>query len=153
MATLYDWLLFGHVLGAMVWLGGLATLTLFGTQVRRSGDAAAVGRFVGSLRVIGPVLLTPAVVLVFVFGVWMVGDSAAWDLGQRWVRLALGLFVLAFVIGAAFQSRTAVLAQCAVDANDDREAVHQLRRWSWGMLVILILLLLITWDMVFKPGV
>ena len=26
-------------------------------------------------------------------------------------------------------------------------------RWSWGMCLIPLLLLLVTWDMVFKPGV
>jgi uncharacterized membrane protein len=83
----------------------------------------------------------------------MVGDSAAWDLGQRWVRIALVLFAVAFLIGAVFQSRTAILAQRAVASSDYGEAARQLRRWSWGMGVILVLLLAIAWDMLFKPGV
>jgi uncharacterized membrane protein len=153
IADLYEWLLFGHIVGAMVWVGGLATLTLLSMQVRRSGEPDAIGRFVRSLRSIGPALLAPAVVLVLVLGVWMVGDSAAWDLGQRWVRIALILFAVAFLIGAVFQSRTAILAQRAVASSDHAEAAHQLRRWSWGMGVILVLLLVIAWDMVFKPGV
>jgi hypothetical protein len=33
------------------------------------------------------------------------------------------------------------------------EAARQLRRWLWGMGVILVLLLTIAWEMVFKPGV
>jgi len=38
-------------------------------------------------------------------------------------------------------------------AGDDAEAARQLRRWSWGMRLILFLLLVVTWDMVFKPGI
>jgi uncharacterized membrane protein len=151
-ADLYEWLLFGHIVGAMVWVGGLATLTLLSMQVRRSGEPDAIRRFVGSLRSIGPVLMAPAVVLVFVLGVWMVSNSVEWDLGQRWVRIGLVLFAVAFLIGAVFQSRTAILAQRAVASSDYSEAARQLRRWSWGMGVILVLLLAVAWDMVFKPG-
>jgi len=152
IADLYDWLLFGHIVGAMVWVGSLATLTVLSMQVRRSGEPEAIGRFVRGLRSIGPALLAPAVVLVFVLGVWMVSDSAEWALGQRWVRIALILFAVAFLIGAFFQSRTAILAQRGVSSSDYGEAARQLRRWSWGMGAILVLLLVIAWDMVFKPG-
>jgi hypothetical protein len=37
-------------------------------------------------------------------------------------------------------------------AGDDREAARRLGRWSWGSRVILLLLVVATWDMVFKPG-
>jgi hypothetical protein len=83
----------------------------------------------------------------------MVVDDDAWGFGQAWVRLALALLAAAFVVGAVFQSRAAILAQRAVTAGDHGEATRQLRRWSWGMRLILLLLLVVTWDMVFKPGV
>ena len=62
------------------------------------------------------------------------------------------LFGGAFVVGAAFQSRSAIDAQRAAEAGDNQEAARQLRRWSWGMRVILVLLVVAAWDMVFKPG-
>jgi hypothetical protein len=36
-------------------------------------------------------------------------------------------------------------------AGDHGEAARQLRRWAWGMRLILALLVVITWDMVAKP--
>ena len=45
-----------------------------------------------------------------------------------------------------------IRAQRASEAGDGAEAARDLRRWSWGILVILLLLLVATWDMVFKPG-
>jgi hypothetical protein len=56
------------------------------------------------------------------------------------------------VIGAVFLSRAAMGAQRAVDAGDDTKAAEQLRRWSLGIGLILLLLVVATWAMVFKPG-
>ena len=50
----------------------------------------------------------PAVILVLVFGIWMVLAFSAWRFTQRWILLALGAFVLAFVIGAVYLSRIAL---------------------------------------------
>jgi uncharacterized membrane protein len=152
IAELTDWLLFLHLLAAIVWLGGLVMLGLLATLVLRSRDGDAVTRFVGSLRVIGPVVLAPAMVALLGFGIWMVAHDEAWDFGQTWILLALALFAGAFLIGAVFQSRTAIGAQRAADAGDHGEAARQLRRWSWGTRLILLLLVVASWDMVFKPG-
>jgi uncharacterized membrane protein len=150
--TLYDWLLFGHVVAAMVWVGGIAVLNVLAAQILRSGEPDAVSRVTGSLRVIGPVVLAPSVVALLAFGIWLVVDSEAWDFGQGWVRLGLALFAGAFVVGAVFQSRSAIAAQRAAAAGDAGEAARQLSRWAWGMRLILVLLLVATWDMVAKPG-
>jgi uncharacterized membrane protein len=152
VASLYDWLLLLHILAAMVWLGGLVTLSLLATLVLRSREDDSIGRFVASLRVIGPAALAPAMVAVLGFGIWMVIRSDAWDFGRTWVVLALALFAASFVVGAVFQSRTAIGAQRAVEAGDHGEAARQLRRWSWGMRLIHVLLVVVTWDMVIKPG-
>jgi uncharacterized membrane protein len=153
MGDLYSWLLLGHVLGAMVWLGGLVALAIFGIRARRSGDDDTIARFVGSLRVIGPAMLAPSAGLVVALGLGMVFDSAAWDFGQMWIRLALGVLVAAVLIGAAYLSRVGTAAGRAVQSRDHAEAARQLQRWSWGIGAVLLLLLVATWDMVFKPGV
>ena len=151
-ATLYDWLLFLHIVAAMVWVGGVVVLNVLATHVLRSGDPDAVARFTASLGVIGPFTLAPAVVALLALGIAMVADSDAWAFGQTWIVLGLGLFAAASVVGAAFQSRAAIGAQRAASAGEAGEAARQLARWSWGMRLILVLLLVTTWDMVFKPG-
>jgi len=153
MGDLYDWLLFGHTLGAMVWLGGLAALATLGIRARRSRDDGTIARFVGSLRVVGPAMLAPSAGLVVALGLGMVFDSAAWEFGQTWIQLALGLLVAAVIVGAAYLSRVGIAAERAVQAGDHAEAARQLQRWSWGIGAVLLLLLVATWDMVFKPGV
>ena len=148
LASLYEWLMFVHVLAAMVWLGGLVALLAFGRRTLSEADPGAVARFVGSLRVVGPAFLAPAAGLVLALGIWMVLDSDAWDFGQLWVQLGLGLFAAAFLVGAVWQSRTAL----AATRSDDAEARRQLRRWLWGYGLIVLLLVVAVWDMTTKPG-
>jgi uncharacterized membrane protein len=119
---LYDWLLFGHIVAAMAWVGGGLVLGVLSVQGVREGEPCAVERFVGNLRVIGPRVLAPSTVAVVGLGVWMVLDSAAWDFGQLWVLLALGLFGGAAMIGAAHQSRAALGARRALEHGDEHEA-------------------------------
>ena len=46
----------------------------------------------------------------------------------------------------------ALHADRAARRGDAAEAARQLRRWTWGMGAIALLLVAATWDMVFKPG-
>jgi uncharacterized membrane protein len=150
--TLYDWLLFLHVLAAMIWVGGGVVLAVIAAGVLRDPDAGAIARFTGSLRLVGPLTLAPATVAVLGLGIGLVVDSDAWDFGQRWVQFGLGLFTGAFLIGALYQSRAALAASRAAGRDDDAEARRQLRRWSWGYRLIVLLLIAATWDMTTKPG-
>jgi uncharacterized membrane protein len=152
LASLHDWLLFLHVLAAMVWIGGLVALAVLGANAVRRGEPDGVARFVSSLRVVGPFVLSPSSVLVLGIGIWLVLDSAAWDFGQTWIWLALALLAAAVLVGAVFLSRAALGAERAIEAGDHAAARRQLSRWSWGIRLILLLLVIATWDMVFKPG-
>jgi putative membrane protein len=149
--SLYDWLLFLHILAASVWLGGLIMISLLATLVLRSRDPELVKRFIGSTRIAGAAF-GPSMLAVLGFGIWMVVDSPAWDFGQAWVIAALGLFAAAFAIGVAFQARAAIGAQRAAEGGDHDEASRQLRRWAWGMEAIVVILVVAVWDMVAKPG-
>jgi uncharacterized membrane protein len=150
LAALYDWLVLAHVLAAMVWLGALVILGAFAVEILRAGDEQGVGRFLGSLRRIGPLALAPAPLTLIAAGLAMVADR--WDFGQTWIVIALAVFAAAFLIGAAHQSRAAILAERAARRGDHAEAARLLRRWAWGMAAIVALLVIATWDMVFKPG-
>ncbi len=150
--SLYDWLLFGHIVAAMVWVGGAVMIGALAARVLWTRDVASVDRFLGELGAIGPRLLAPATAAVVGLGVWLVLESAAWDFGQLWVRLALGLLAAAVVIGPAVAGRAAVLARRALARSDSDEALRQFTRWCGGYLLVVALLVAVTWDMVAKPG-
>jgi uncharacterized membrane protein len=149
---LYEWLLFLHILAVALWLGGLVVVSVLATLVLRSRDLELVGRFTGSLRIVGPTVLGPSMLAVLAFGIWLVIRSDAWNFGQAWVIAGLSLFAAAFLIGVAFQARSAIGAQRAAERGDEDEALRQLRSWIWGMRVIALLLVVAAWDMVAKPG-
>jgi len=150
IAALYDWLLLLHVLAAMLWLGGIAVVGAFAVRVLRTHEPGATAGFLGTLRVIGPLVLAPGPVILLGMGIWMVAEQ--WEFDQTWVSVGFALFFVAFLIGALHQSRAAIAAERASKAGNDAAALSHLRRWAYGMAVILVLLVVATWDMVFKPG-
>jgi uncharacterized membrane protein len=151
-ASFDDWLHLLHIVASMVWVGGVITLAALAVQLVRAGESEPVARFLGSLRIVGPAVLAPGPLVLLVTGIWSVTRSDAWAFGQTWVWLALVLLGAAFVFGAAVQSRVAINAQRAAAAGEQDEAARLLGRWALGSLLILVLLLVATWDMVFKPG-
>lgn len=147
--TLHPWLLLGHILAGMIWLGGGMMLVFVACRARASADPAAIPDFGRSLSYLGPRALAPAVIGVLVFGVALVVDGGG-DFGQAWVLIALGLFVLAFLIGAVYLSQVGRQLERS-GAGDPATARRLLDRWLAGYGVVLVLLVLSLADMVFKP--
>lgn len=149
--TLYDGLLFVHILAAITWIGGGLLLSLLGLRARRS--EAAAGVFADLLPVAGLRLFMPAVVLIPVTGVWMVLADSEWSFRQTWVKIALGLFAAAFLLGAIYLSRLGMAIGRGAGPGTDRAALPALiNRWLAAYVVVLLVLLLAVADMVFKPG-
>lgn len=149
--TLQTWLLFGHILSAVVWVGGGLMLSVLGS--RASSDASAIAEFARTLAYAGPRVLGPGSMGTLVFGVALVITSDSWDFSQPWVGIGLSLFALAFLIGAVFLSRIGLQLQRTVSEKepDPTEGRRLLERWVFGYRLVLVTLLLAVWDMVFKP--
>jgi uncharacterized membrane protein len=149
-----SWLVLVHILSAMVWIGGGVVLMVIGIRVRSDPDANAFAQFARLLPYVGLRVLMPAVLLVLITGIWMVLTSAAWKISQLWVLLALGLFAVAFLIGAIYLSRIGLqLARMAGGTGTTTaQAASVLDRWLVGYAAVLVVLLVAVWDMVFKPG-
>jgi uncharacterized membrane protein len=99
--TLYDVLLFVHIVAVSVWLGGTIMLAFVGGRVQRTGDVAFRARFAKAAGVVGPVIGVSAI-LVLASGIWMVLDSDTIELSQLWVWLGLAMFILSGIVGAAY---------------------------------------------------
>ena len=56
-AGLDDWLLFGHILAAMVWVGGGVVLGVLALRVVHVGDPDELTRFSAILGAIGPAVV------------------------------------------------------------------------------------------------
>jgi uncharacterized membrane protein len=141
-----------NIVAAMVWVGSLLPLIAVAVSAARSGDPAGVPRFFRSVRAAAPWVFGFSTFLVVALGSWMVVESAEWDLGQTWVRVGLLLFAAAIVVGALVPGAANKRAERATADGDDGEAIRQLRRWAWGMGLVLVILVIAVWDMAFMPG-
>ncbi|MGE5221528.1 MAG: DUF2269 family protein, partial [Omnitrophica WOR_2 bacterium] len=125
--SLISWLKFGHILGAMIWIGGGVMLSVLGVRARQSEDTHYIREFSRTLSYAGLRVLMPAVIAVLVFGIWMVLVFSAWQFTQLWILLALGAFALAFVIGAVYLSRVALaLDRLTAGADFDLKVARDL---------------------------
>jgi uncharacterized membrane protein len=151
--NLEPWLHFAHIAAAIVWLGGGVMLSLIGIRARQSGDLAVLREFARNLSYIGLRIFTPAVIVVLLSGIGLVLLNSEFNFTQLWVLLALGGFILAFLIGGVYLSRSAIQLERAVSQNADLQTASQaLSRWLVGYGVVLIVLVFVLWDMIFKPG-
>jgi uncharacterized membrane protein len=150
MTNPYTWLVFLHILAAMIWVGGAVYLNVLVSRVVRQGQPDAVAQFTTNITVLGPRLFAPTILVVLGTGIWMVMES--WEFAQLWVQMSVTLFIAAVLVGAVQLSRTSIAAGRAVGSGDHSEAVRQLRQWAWGFRLVLLLLVAATWAMVFKPG-
>ena len=148
-----DWLLFAHIAGAMVWVGGGLTLSLIGIRTKRTGDLTVIREFAKTLSFVGLRVFMPAVLVILASGVWMVLAGAG-DFTQLWILLALAGFAVAFVIGAVYLSRTAIELDRVANQPDasSATAADALQRWITGYWVVQAVLVFTVWDMVFKPS-
>jgi uncharacterized membrane protein (DUF485 family) len=113
-----------------------------------------IGDFAETLSFVGLRLFTPAVIVVLVSGVALVQQSSEWNFTQLWVLLAIGAFLVAFLIGAIYLSRSAIQLDRAANHAADLEAARAaLLHWLVGYGVVLAVLGFALGDMIFKPGI
>jgi uncharacterized membrane protein len=153
----YDWLLFLHVLGAFLVLGGAVFAGVFNVAALRSERPSDVALLFRLVRV-AVVSISVGMVLTLGFGLWLVHD-VGYGWGETWIILALVLWVASNAMGGAGgrgERRVRELAERLASSGDSpsTELTAQLRdptrlalSWGSGVLVILILVL-----MIWKPG-
>ena len=149
----FEFLLFGHLLAAMVWLGGDLMLQMFYLRARVTGPAA-VAQFAKDVEWIGLRVLNTASLLVVIFGVLLVIDSDFYEFSQFWISAALAMFLLSAVTGAAFLGPETGRIGALSDEKgpEDPEVQARIARVVTISRIELVLLILIVLDMVLKPG-
>ena len=129
-------------------------LVTVGMSVRSQQAPSGPAQFARTLSYVGPRVLLPSSVLVPVTGVAMVLDGAGWRFTQLWILLALGLFMVAFLIGLLQVGRVGI--RLADEGRADNPASSTiaglLNQWLIWYGVVLVTLIAAVADMVFKPG-
>ena len=150
--TLYEALLFLHILAAAIWIGGATLLQILYFRMRAASPQRMVN-FMGDAEFVGTRVFAPASLLLVILGFGLVAEGS-WDLGDFWILAALAVFLASFVTGVAFlgpeNGRIAALA--AERPADDPELGSRIRRLLLVSRIELVLLILVILDMVIKPG-
>jgi uncharacterized membrane protein len=149
--TLYEVLLFVHILGVATWVGGGIMLAFISSRVEATGDAQYRARFAKSAAVVGPVIGVSAL-LALGTGIGMVLDSPAVELSHTWIWLSLVLFGVTAIVGAAFFGPASNKIVAALEAGQQEEADRRAKTFNLVSRLDMLLLLVIVGLMVFKPG-
>ena len=150
--TTYEFLLFGHLLFVVAWVGADIGLQVLSLRILRAGPQRSAD-FVSDVAWLGTRLLTPSALLVVIFGFGLVSELN-YSVGDTWIWLALLAFVASFIAGAGFLGPESgrigdLIRERGVDDGEVQARIRRLMLISRIELVILILVIL---DMVVKPG-
>jgi uncharacterized membrane protein len=151
MVTWYEFALWVHVFCTVVWVGGDVTLQLIAFRIMRTDDAHRLAGFAKDAERIGMLVLTPASVLLLVFGFVLV-EEGNWGY-DFWVIFGLVVLAVAAGMGTAVYGPQAARASKLIEEHgaDHPEAQRLLRRVITASRTTTVLLVLVVFDMVVKP--
>ena len=143
---------FVHIVAAIIWVGGVITLTLLNMRLASTRNSAAmaalssVGGFVGQ-RVFGP-----AAAIALLAGI-ATALNAGFQMRSLWIIWGFLVILLSFGMTATLtRSTTQRLGALAASPNGEGAQLAALQRRLWVLTALNILLLLsAVWAMVAKP--
>ena len=150
--TLYEWLLFFHILFAAIWIGGSLMLQALYLRIRRTTPERVMD-FFGDVEVVATRVFIPSSLILVALGFGLLSEGN-WDFGETWIHLALLVFIASFLTGAGFigpeSGRIRKLAE--ERGPSDAEVQQRVARVLTISRIELAFLILVILDMVVKPG-
>ncbi len=148
---MYQLLLYLHILGGVIWVGGAVAIQVLAVLVGRS-DPAQAPALARHFEALGRWLFLPASLVILVSGAAM--TIQAWSFGQVWIAMSVSLWVASALAGALYLAPRAKRAAAAFEADGPTSATG--RKLIGGMFVVsrleLVSFAIIIALMVFKPG-
>ena len=142
--TFYSVVVWVHVLAVVIAFGGLFSYPVVGGALRR---AEALPAFHGTYALLWSRVVTPAMAVVLIAGVYLASDADAWS--ESWVSVGLvGLIALFAIVGVAtgWERKAAALAR-AGDAGYEAVA----GRLRLAVAAAMALVAIVLFFMLVKP--
>ncbi|HEX6263520.1 MAG TPA: DUF2269 family protein [Actinomycetota bacterium] len=151
---LSEWLSFIHVLTAMLWVGTGVALNVATSRVVASGDDERVVQFTGDVEFLGNWLIGPSAAAVVGTGIWITAIEDWVAFSQLWIILALVGVAVSMLLGMGyFGPEGRRLGRLAGERGaSDPDLKTRTRRLLLVSRLDILVLVFLTWDMVFKPG-
>jgi hypothetical protein len=146
--VLRDWLLFFHILSAVIYIGGAVAVT-----IQATGAGAIPRQFLALADSAGRAIGLGGA-LTLITGVALVLESDVWTFEMTFVIIGIGGMLLAGAVEGLFSRRRIKAVEAAVEEDPiDTEAVAgSLRQVMLVNAAVLAVLVFVIWAMVFKPG-
>lgn len=139
-----------HLLSAMVWVGGSVMTQVFGARIGRSGDQAQTLVFArgaaAATRVLSIAGLSTAV-----WGILLVVEVDFFEFDQAWIVLGFGGVLVGALLGALFFGPQIRKLIEQLESGDD-SANETIKRIVLVSALELVVLVVVVWAMVVKPG-
>jgi uncharacterized membrane protein len=152
--SFYEFLLFAHIAGSVIWVGTATGMQFFAYRALRADDPDRMANVASDIEWIGSRILVPVSLLTFLLGVWLVLDTDAIGFGDDWIVIGLVLFAVTFLTGAGFlgpeSGRIAKLV--ALHGAGSPSAQARIRRILMISRIDLVVLFLLIFDMSVKPS-
>lgn len=142
---------FIHVLAAMVWVGGGTTAAVVAFRMKNAEPAHRLG-FARDMRFISTWIFLPAALIAYVFGSLMVEEVAAFDYEQTWIGIGTIGIALTFLTVAIYLVPRIRKAVKLMEAGQGPEAGVLMRKIAIVSRFNLLILFVVVWAMVTKPG-
>ena len=144
--SLYDWLLFLHVLSAFAVVAGLVLVTAAILLSLRPGPDPS---FAVSITRFSPLLFDAAGLAILVFGVWLAIEVDAYQVWDGWILAALVLWVVIAAAGARAHGAFRRARRATTETTDLVAAVRSSRAPLWNAVALvatLATLVLMIWK-------
>jgi hypothetical protein len=130
----YDWLLFLHVLSAMIVFVTVAAFSAFAFGATNDGRVLRIGNIAWDVSGTG----------LLVFGVWLALYVDGYSLLDGWILAALVLFAISTELGRRAKAGYAASEGSTVVTPSGNAAL-----WHWLRTIAIVVILVL---MIYKPG-
>lgn len=150
--SLYQVLLFMHIICAVIWVGGAFTIQVLAIVANRSTDPSDLPRVGRWAEFVGLRVFVPASIVLFIAGAVMV--LQAWNFGQLWVAVSVALWIASALSGALYLGPRAKKVSKLFEAEGPTSAAARslMARVFLVSRLELVSFTVIVALMVFKPG-
>ncbi len=151
--SVYELLLFAHIMAAVVWVGGAVASQIVSFRVLKAGDAGRKAALAADLEWMGTRVFTPASGILFLFGVFLV-INGNWEWGEPWIGGGIAIWLVSTVLGIAYFGPELGRIQklTAAEGADSEAVMTRVNKLLLVSRVELGLLVLAVFLMSTKPG-
>ena len=151
--TLADTLKLVHIISVSVWIGGEIMLGILFERAQRSRDEGTLRGLLSQGDFIGKAVFNPAGIITLAAGIWL-GIEGDYDFGEAWISMGFVGIAVGAILGMAFYPRVFKRGLAGIEAGgiDDSETRASLKSLRLVSTIELLVLLVVVWAMVFKPG-